>query len=71
MLFLLYIDDLHSVVPETVKMAHFADDVSLISNYQSKLVAEMELQGRQMEYLQEDGPQRRQVRSGLLLHKFT
>ncbi len=43
--FLLYIDDLRSVVPETVKMALFTDDVSLISSHQNKLVAEKELQG--------------------------
>ncbi len=41
---LLYIDDLRSVVPETVKLALFADDVSLISSHHNKLVAEKELQ---------------------------
>ncbi len=44
MLFLLYIDDLRSVVPETVKVALFANDVSFISNHHNKLVAEKELQ---------------------------
>ncbi len=43
-MFLLYIDDLHSVVPETVKVAFFADDVPLISNHHTKLVTEKELQ---------------------------
>ncbi len=43
LLFLLYIDDLRSVVPETVKVAIFADDVSLISSNHNKLVAEKEL----------------------------
>ncbi len=31
-------------MPETVKVAFFADDVSLISSYHNKLVEEMELQ---------------------------
>ncbi len=44
LLFLLYIDDLRSVVPETVKVAQFADDVSLISSHHNKLVADKELQ---------------------------
>ncbi len=44
LLFLLYIDDLRSVVPETVKVALFADDVSLNSSYHNKQVAEKELQ---------------------------
>ncbi len=44
LLFLLYIDDLRSVVPETVKVALFADDFSLISSYHNKLVAEKEQQ---------------------------
>ncbi len=43
-MFLLYIDDLRPVVPETVKVALFADDVSLISSHHNKLVAEKELQ---------------------------
>ncbi len=38
--FLLYIDDLRSIVPETVKVALFVDDVSLISSHHNKLVAE-------------------------------
>ncbi len=42
-MFLLYIDDLRSVVLETVKAALFADDVSLISSHHYKLVAEKEL----------------------------
>ncbi len=42
--FLLYIDDLLSVVPETVKVALFVDDVSLISSHHSKLVGEKEQQ---------------------------
>ncbi len=33
LLFFLYIDDLRSVVPETVKVALVADDVSLISSH--------------------------------------
>ncbi len=44
LLFLLYMDDLRSVVPETVKMALFTDDVSLISSHHSKLVTEKELE---------------------------
>ncbi len=44
LLFLLCIDDLRSVVPETVKVALFADDVSLISRHYYKLVAEKEVQ---------------------------
>ncbi len=44
LLFLLYIDDLRSVVRETVKVALFADDVSLISIHHNKLVAEKELE---------------------------
>ncbi len=44
LLFLLYIDDLRSVVPEMVKVALFADDISLISSHHNKLVAEKELQ---------------------------
>ncbi len=44
LLFFLYIDDLRPVVPETVKVALFADDVSLISSHHNKLVAEKELQ---------------------------
>ncbi len=42
-LFLLYINDLRSVVPETVKVALFADDVYLTSIHHNKLVAEKEL----------------------------
>ncbi len=42
--YLLYIDDLRSVVPETAKVVLFADDVSLISNHHNKLVAEKQLQ---------------------------
>ncbi len=41
---LFYIDDLHSVVLETVKVALFGDDVPLISSHHNKLVAEKELQ---------------------------
>ncbi len=44
LLFLLNIDDLRSVVPETVKVALFADDVPLISSHYNKLVAEKGLQ---------------------------
>ncbi len=44
LLFLVYIDVLRSVVPETVKVALFSDDVSLISNHHNKLVAEKETQ---------------------------
>ncbi len=44
LLFLLHINDLRSVVPEAVKAALFADDVSLISSHHNKLVAEKELQ---------------------------
>ncbi len=44
LLFLLYIDDLRFIVPETVKVALFADAVSLISSHHNKLVAEKELQ---------------------------
>ncbi len=44
LLFLLYIDDLRSVVAETVKAALVAEDVSLISSHHYKLVAEKELQ---------------------------
>ncbi len=44
LLFLFCIDDLLSVVPETVKVAIFAGDVSLISSHHNKLVAEKELQ---------------------------
>ncbi len=44
LLFLLYTDDLRSVVSETVKVALFADDVSLISSHRNKLVAAKELQ---------------------------
>ncbi len=43
LLFLLYIDDLRSAVPETVKVALLADDVSLISSHHNKLIAEKEL----------------------------
>ncbi len=43
-LFLQYINDLRSVVPETAKVALFAYDVSLISSHHNKLVAEKELQ---------------------------
>ncbi len=43
LLFLLYIDDLRSVVPETVKVALLANDVSLISSHHNKLVTEKEL----------------------------
>ncbi len=39
LLFLLYIDDLCSFVPVTVKVALFADDVSLINSHHKKLVA--------------------------------
>ncbi len=42
--FLLYIVDLRSVVPETVKVALIAGDVSLISSHHNKQVAEKELQ---------------------------
>ncbi len=35
---------MRSVVPETVKVALFADDVSLISSHHNKLVAEKDLQ---------------------------
>ncbi len=42
LLFLLYIDDLCSVVK--VKVTLFADDASLISSHHNKLVAEKELQ---------------------------
>ncbi len=44
LLSLLYIDDLRSVVPETVKVPLFADDASPISSHYNKLVAEKELQ---------------------------
>ncbi len=44
LLFLLYIDDLRSVVPETVKVPLFADYVSLLSSHHNKLDAEKELQ---------------------------
>ncbi len=44
LLLLIYIDSLRSVVPETVKVALFQDDVSLISNHHNKLVAEKQLQ---------------------------
>ncbi len=44
LLFLLYINDLRSVVPETVKVALFAVDVFLTSSHHNKLVAEKELQ---------------------------
>ncbi len=44
LLFLLYINDQCSVVPETVKVALFADDVSLVGSHQNKLVAEKDLQ---------------------------
>ncbi len=44
LLFLQYIDDLRSVVPETVKVALFADDVFLTSSHHNKLIAEKELQ---------------------------
>ncbi len=44
LLFLLFINDLRSVVPATVKVALFTDDVSLISSHHNKLVAEKELQ---------------------------
>ncbi len=43
-MFLLYIVDLRFVVPETVMVALFADDVSLISSHHNNLVAEKELQ---------------------------
>ncbi len=43
-LFLLYIDDLRSVVFETVEVALFADDVFFISSHHNKLVTEKELQ---------------------------
>ncbi len=42
--FLIYIDGLRFVVLQTVKVAFFADDVSLISSHHNKLVAEKELQ---------------------------
>ncbi len=44
LLFLLYVDDWRFVVPETLKVTLFADDVSLISSHHNKLVAEKELQ---------------------------
>ncbi len=44
LLFLLYIEDLRSVVPETLMVALFADDFSLIGSHHNKLVAEKELQ---------------------------
>ncbi len=44
LMLLLYTDDLRSVVPETMKVALFADNVSLISSHHNKLVAEKELQ---------------------------
>ncbi len=44
LLFPRYIDDLRSVVPETVRVALFADAVSLINSHYNKLVAEKELQ---------------------------
>ncbi len=37
-------DDLRSVVPETVKVALFVDDVSLMCSHHNKLVADKELQ---------------------------
>ncbi len=43
-MFLLYIDDLRSVVPEMMKVGLFADDVSLISSNHNKLVTKKELQ---------------------------
>ncbi len=42
--FLLYIDELCFVVPETVKVALFADAVSLINSHHNKAVAEKVLQ---------------------------
>ncbi len=39
LLFLLYIDGLRSVVPETVKVALFADDVSLINSHHNNKFA--------------------------------
>ncbi len=43
MLFLLHIDDLRSVVPQMVKVALFADDVSLLTWHHKKTDAEAEL----------------------------
>ncbi len=42
--FLLYIDQLRFVGPEAVKVALFADAVSLINSHNTKAVAEKELQ---------------------------
>ncbi len=44
LLFLLNIDGLLSVVPQTVKVAFFADVVAFISSHYNRLVAEKELQ---------------------------
>ncbi len=44
LLFLLYINDLRTVVPETVKAALFTDDVSLVSSHHNKLITEKEQQ---------------------------
>ncbi len=42
LLFLLHIDDLHTVETETMKVALYADYVSLISSHHNKLVAELQ-----------------------------
>ncbi len=64
LVFPLYTDDLHSIVLETVKVALFTGDVSLISSHHSILVAE------ELQHLQENSPQRLRMRSNILLHKI-
>ncbi len=44
LMFLLYIDNLRSVVPETARVSLFEGEVSIISNHHNKQVAKKELQ---------------------------
>ncbi len=44
LLFLLYIDDLRRVIPKSVEVAMFADDVSLFSSHPNKEIAEAAMQ---------------------------
>ncbi len=64
LLFLLYINDLKTVLPNVVEVAMFADDVSLFCSHLCKLTAQAAMQEsvtRVAEQASNDNAQRREV----------